>query len=196
IPNLVDLLGQAGGLGPNADLSGIRVVRREGETQRTMTVDLTRAVQTGDLSAVPQLQPDDVVIIPGASVGGVATGGVGGEPIYVMGLVGTPGAIPASGGLNLMQALSLAGGVAPTADLSAVEVVARDPSGSYLMRVDLEAEIRSGSGGPMLHAGDAIRVIDRRGGVGAAAVDAARVTLSASRDLLNILAIRDVLRNN
>lgn len=194
IPNLVDLLGQAGGLGANADLSEIRVVRREGDTQRTLTVDLTRAVQSGDLSAVPPLQPDDVVIVP-ASSGGLVAGGVGGEPIYVMGWVGTPGAVPAAGGINLMQALSLAGGVAPNADLTKVEVVANDPAGSYLMRVDLESEIRSGSGGPILRPGDAIRVVDKHG-FAQTALSAAQITLDASRDLLNILAIRDILRNN
>ena len=194
IPNLVDLLGQAGGLGANADLSDIRIVRREGENQRTLTVDLTRAVQSGDLSAVPPLQPNDVVIVP-ASSGGLTAGGVGGEPIYVMGWVGTPGAIPAMGGINLMQALSLAGGVAPNADLTKVEVVANDPAGSYLMRVDLESAIRSGSGGPILRPGDAIRVVDKDG-FGEVALGAAQVALGASRDILNILAIRDILRNN
>jgi polysaccharide biosynthesis/export protein len=194
IPNLVDLLGQAGGLGANADLSEIRVVRREGDTQRTLTVDLTRAVQSGDLSSVPPLQPDDVVIVP-TSGGGIAAGGVAGEPIYVMGLVGTPGAVPGGGGINLMQALSLAGGVAPDADLTKVEVVANDPAGSYLMRIDLESEIRSGSGGPILRPGDAIRVVDKHG-FAQVALGAARLTLDASRDLLNILAIREVLRDN
>lgn len=199
IPSLVDLLGQAGGLGPTADLSAIRIVRRDGQAQRTLTVDLGRAVESGDLAQVPALQPEDVIIVPASSAIGTVGGmgaGLGVEPIYVMGLVGAPGAIASGGELNLMQALSLAGGVAPNADLSEVEIVGRDAGGSsFLLKVDLDEAIQSGHGGPTLRPGDAILVTGRRGFAGTAGT-VLRGTLDASRDLLNILAIRDVLRNN
>lgn len=193
IPGLVDLLGQAGGLGPTADLSGIRIVRREGQTQRTLSVDLSHAVETGDLAGIPALQPEDVVIVPASAAAGTMGGMVGGDPIYVMGAVGMPGAVPAGGDLSLMQALSLAGGVSPNADLDEIEIIGRDTGGgSFLMRVDLEEAIESGNGGPTLRPGDAIFVSAKGGGLGTAF----RATLDASRDILNLLAIRDVLRNN
>lgn len=201
IPPLVDLLGQAGGLGPTADLSRVRVLRSEGEAKRTLEVDLTRAIQSGDASNVPALQPEDVVFVPpvsAAGVGGAATGGLGGGSFaYILGTVAQPGAVPAGEGVDLFAALALAGGVPPQADLKRIDIISNDPAGgTYRLRVDLENEIISGRGGPQIQPGDHIHVPFRPTSLGEKALTAAQVTLGASRDLLNLIVVRDIILGN
>ena len=199
IPGLVDLLGQAGGLGPTADLSRVRILRSEGEGKRTLEVDLTRAIQSGDASNVPGLQPEDVIFVPPVSLGGAggaAAGGglTGGNFAYILGTVGQPGAVPAGEGVDLFSALALAGGVAPEADLSRIDIISNDAAGgTYRLTVDLENEVMSGRGGPEIQPGDRIRVYTRPPSLGAQAVTAAQATLGASRDLLNLILVRDII---
>ena len=196
LPDLMGLLAEAGGLSPTADLSNVRIVRTEGEQKRTINVDLSQAVTSGELGGLPRLQTNDLIIVPAnaAAAGGTIGGGVGTGTIYVMGLVGRQGPIGASNGLTLFQALALAGGLAPTADLRAVEVLSSDPrGGSYLMRVDLEREILSGNPGPMVRPGDSIRVLERDPNAMELATSVLRGTLDASRDFLNLILIRDVV---
>jgi protein involved in polysaccharide export with SLBB domain len=99
--------------------------------------------------------------------------------------------------MTLVQALAVAGGLAPDADWRNVEVIASDPvGGTYLVRVDLEREIQSGRGGPEIRPGDSIRVPVRDPNLAQVALGALRGTLEASRDVLNLLLVRDVLTND
>ncbi len=199
IPEIMDLLAQAGGLGPTADLSGVRIVRRDGDAQRTIPVDISRAVETGDLRGLPGLQRDDLIIVPGGAgaVGGGVGGGLGAGSAYVMGAVGASGPIGVSSNMTLFQALAVAGGLSPVANWNEIEVLAADQSGgTFLMRVDLERELQSGRGGPEIRPGDSIHVPIRDPNVAQVALTALRGTLDASRDLLNLILIRDVLTNN
>lgn len=197
IPDLVDLLGQAGGLGPTADLTAIRIMRRKGATEQSFTVDVTRAMEAGEQAGLPELQAGDVVFVPTSAgvPGGTAAGLAGGNAVYVLGSVGRPGAIPAGNKIDLFQALSMAGGLTPDADLHRVEILAQDGRGGpYLVRVDLEKEILAGRGGPSLRPGDSIRVPSQTRGLGHQAWGAARTALGVSRDVLNLFLIRNVLK--
>ena len=196
LPDLMDLLARAGGLGPTADLGGVRIVRRDGDAQNTIDANITRAVESGTIGALPRLQPGDLIIVPSNAT--TAGGGVAGSgAAFVLGQVGIPGPLGVTNGLTLVQALSLAGGLAPNADWHNVEVIMTDPNGgSYLLRVDLEREIQSGRGGPEIRPGDSIRVPARDPNLGQVALGALRGTLEASRDVLNLLLVRDVLTNN
>ena len=197
IPELMDLLAQAGGLGPTADLGSVRIVRREGDTQRTLDANVSGAVESGNLASLPRLQSGDLVIVP-SNVGGAGggMGGVGSGAAFVLGQVGRPGPFGVTTGMTLVQALAVAGGLGPEADWHNVEVIATDPTGgTYLLRVDLEREIQSGRAGPEIRPGDSIRVPVRDPNLGEVAIGALRGTLEASRDVLNLLLVRDVLTN-
>lgn len=197
LPDLMGLLAEVGGLSPTADLSNVRIVRTEGELKRTINVDLSSAVASGNLAGLPRLQTNDLIIVPAnaaAATAGAIGGGVGTGTIYVMGAVGRQGPIGAATGLTLFQALSLAGGLALNADLRAVEVISSDPAGgSYLMRVNLEQEILSGNPGPIIRPGDSIRVRPRDLRGMELATSVLRGTLETSRDLLNLILIRDIV---
>jgi polysaccharide export outer membrane protein len=196
IPGLVDLLGSAGGLNATADLSAVRILRRkEGGGPATLTVDLSRAVQTGDLSAVPKLEPGDVVYVPAAAAGGAGQV-VGGGGIYVMGEVLRPGAYSSLPGMSLMQLLAIAGGLSPRADLSRILIFGTDPAGRpFRIKVDLGREMETGGRGPEIRLGDTVIVASLEAGPVAITWNVLRETLAVSRDVLNLFLIQDVVKN-
>lgn len=194
MPDIVNLLGQAGGLGAGGDLSQVRILRRGDQGEQTLQVDLNKAIKAGDLSGLPTLQTGDVVFVP-PTVG--AGGGASiGDAVYVLGEVARPGSYSTGAGVDLIQALGLAGGATANSDLSAVEVLARDSGGgSYLLKVNLEEKLKTGSGGPEIHAGDTIRVPSRTTSPAYQAWNVLRAGLGTTRDVLNLVLIRDALKN-
>jgi polysaccharide export outer membrane protein len=62
--------------------------------------------------------PDAVVTVTVKSVGG--------SQVFVIGKVNKPGAFPLAGPLDVMQALSLAGGATPFADTNSIRILRRD----------------------------------------------------------------------
>ncbi len=194
MPDIVNLLGQAGGLGAGGDLSQVRILRRGDAGEQTLQVDLNKAIKQGDLTGLPALQPGDVVFVPPTA--GASTGAVG-DAVYVLGEVQRPGGYSVGTGLDLMQALGLAGGTTPNSDLAQVEILARDGmGGSYLVKVDLEEKLRSGNGGPEVRAGDTIRIPSRTTSTTYQAWSMLRAGLGTTRDVLNLVLIRDALKNN
>jgi polysaccharide biosynthesis/export protein len=193
MPGLLDLLGATGGLGAGADLSAVRILRRkESGGPETMTVDLATAVQTGDVSNVPALEPGDVVFVPGVSAGGGT--GIGGGGVYVVGEVLRPGAYAAPPGADLLQVVAIAGGLSPRADLSQVVVVGADPQGgAFRVKVDLRRLMESGGRGPEVRSGDTVIVSTLQAGAAGVAWNVLRESLAISRDVLNLFLIRDYI---
>lgn len=191
IPGLVEVLGAAGGLSPGGDLGRIQILRTEGGRQTAVTVDLAQAMARGDLSNLPALQAGDVVFVP--SIGGEA-GGAG--PAFVLGHVARPGAVPVGSGLDLAKVLSLAGGTLPTGRLDKVQVIGSQPGGEpFVAEVDLERLFETGDANFLVRPGDTIRVPPRRATL-AAAWSVTRDVLGVSRDVLNLILISDVLKEN
>jgi polysaccharide export outer membrane protein len=56
----------------------------------------------------------------------VAVKTVGGNRVYVIGKVNRPGDFPLTGPIDVMQALSLAGGATPFADTNDIRILRRD----------------------------------------------------------------------
>jgi polysaccharide biosynthesis/export protein len=192
IPNLVDLLGMTGGLSPQADLSKVRILRKAGGETQTLSVDLSAAVQTGDLTGVPGLKTGDLIMIPGSTGGtGQLTGA---SAVYVLGAVARPGPYNAVAGMNVIQLLSVAGGTTDRADLGQIEVLAAEGTASYRVQVDLNREIEAGRGGLVLRAGDTVVVPSAKAGAAAVTWAVVQQTLATSRDVLNIFLIKNVLK--
>jgi polysaccharide biosynthesis/export protein len=192
IPSLVDVLGAAGGLGAGADLSRVQVFRKKGDRQTAQSVDLTRALQSGDFTGLPVLEPGDVVYVPTVAGPG---GSESPNAIYVTGDVSRPGPYGIGDGLDLLKVLSVAGGTLPTADLSAVQVVGKDAAGrSFVVVVDLQRYLDRGQANFTVQPGDAVRVPSRSHARLGIAWIAAREALGLSRDVLNLFLIKDVLK--
>lgn len=121
----------------------------------------------GDLHAeglsVPQLTqvlierikkfiPDPVVT--------VATKTIGGNHVYVVGKVNRPGDYPFSRPIDVMQALSMAGGATPFASLSSIRILRRDGDKQIAIRFNYN-RIEDGKDlkeNILLHSGDTVVV--------------------------------------
>ena len=192
IPGLIEVLGAAGGLGPQADLGRVQIFRSEGKQRTTVTVDLLRAMKTGDFEGLPELRANDVVFVPST----MTELGAGTDAAYVVGEVARPGAYSVGTGLDLLKLLSLSGGTPRTADISRVRIVTQDPAGKSLVaEVDLEEFLASGQTGFLVRPGDAVHVPSVESTIPRTAWIAAREFLAASRDVLNLLLIQDVIKD-
>lgn len=190
IPNIVDLMGMAGGFGPQADLANVRIMRKtpQGGTT-TITADLTGAMEAGDQTGLPALEPGDVVFVPATMVGGAA---LGGDVVHVLGAVAKPGPYSLASAADLYQLFSLAGGVLPNGNLSEVEILAEDVhSGGYRVTVDLERHADAGRKGLPLQAGDTVIVPARSASPVAQAWTVIREGLGLARDVYLIREIAD-----
>ncbi|MFN4180522.1 MAG: SLBB domain-containing protein [Armatimonadota bacterium] len=123
---VMDLLSQAGGLMPTANISNVSVNRR-GEV---INLNLTKLWE-GDLGQNPELQDGDLVLIPAS------------QRIWVTGAVQRPGSFDYQPNMTILDAISIAGGPRSLeeADLSAVKVI----SGEIARTVNLEAAFRTGA---------------------------------------------------
>ena len=91
----------------------------------------------------------------------VAVKAIGGNEIYVLGRVNRPGEYPFSQPIDVMQALSLAGGTTPFASLNHIVILHRDSSGeqhSTRFRYGAVAHGRDLSQNVLLHSGDTVVV--------------------------------------
>ncbi len=128
----VQLLAQAGGPKPEADLQGAFIIR--GDTR--LEVDLSRQM-TGRQTGQP-LIPGDTLVVPARQADA--------QRVLVVGEVRTAQAIPFREGLSTLDAVLGAGGGTETADLQGVRIARRVPGGAGQdITVDLEKVIKKGA---------------------------------------------------
>lgn len=106
------------------DLQSDVLIRPDGGMSFALAGELQAAGHTvAELTAlletrVRKFVPDAVVT--------VAVKAIGGNRIYVLGKVNRPGDFPLGGPMDVMQALSLAGGTTPFADTNGIRILHRD----------------------------------------------------------------------
>lgn len=141
------------------DLKTVALVRPDGGLSFPLVGDVAAAGHTlGQVRDVlaqrlkPYI-PDPVVT--------VAIKEIGGDHVYVLGRVNRPGEYPFSQPVDVMQALSLAGGATPFASLNHIVILHRDSSGEQhatRFRYSQVAHGRDLSQNVLLHSGDTVVV--------------------------------------
>lgn len=114
--SLLELLALAGGVRPGASEQAVLMRRgaQPGDPEQRIELTVgTRNVPTQALQDA-ELQPGDVVYVPLAS------------RFFVYGEVGNPGAYPMEQGMNVMRAVSLAGGLTPRASERRISIKRTD----------------------------------------------------------------------
>ena len=150
IPNLWEVIREAGGPTELADLSNVTIIRAGEQEGKVEKVNLDSYLKKGDLSKIPQLGPGDAINVPRSAIG------TGGEPsvpaqfqgrdiYYIYGQIGKPGAYPLNEPIDLLDAITLAGGTAPTANMKKVKVIAKGERYSQVISIDMEKYINQGS---------------------------------------------------
>jgi polysaccharide export outer membrane protein len=106
------------------DLQGEVLIRPDGGMSFALAGELQAAGRTvSELTSM--LETRIRKFIPDAVVT-VAVKAAGGNRVYVIGKVNRPGDFPLTGPIDVMQALSLAGGATPFADTNEIRILRRD----------------------------------------------------------------------
>jgi len=142
---VTEALAGAGGPSANADLTRVTITRAD---QHVLTIDLAPSARSGRAENNVELEPGDLIIVP-----------EGARPtVQVLGEVLHPAQYPLEAGAKLMDALSLAGGPTPNADLTSATI--SRIGGEGLIKIDLGAVMIGGdlSKNLTLEPGDALYV--------------------------------------
>lgn len=184
LPDLLQLLSQAGGPLPGADLSSVSIVRPGVGGADVVKVDVASYMRGQETTPLPALLPGDTVDVPSLAMGGGGIGGVG--LVYILGEVATPGAYPAAEGLDLLQLIALAGGTTPEARLDNVAVVMDGGASQVVATVDLDNVIENGTAAPFyLGSGDRVVVQGTTSSVLAQTLGITSTVLGYGRDILS-----------
>ena len=171
IPNLWQIILEAGGPLPTSQLDNVTIVR--GATKdagKIIHADVTRAFELGDFTILPPIYPDDTVHIIGGSSGTGATGTTNPnvwqpsplerrDAVYIFGEVRSPGKYNIEKNMDLLDAIVLAGGATENANLKKVRLFFRGRKHSELAIVNLNNYMNKSFPLPLtLNPGDAVYV--------------------------------------
>jgi polysaccharide export outer membrane protein len=135
---LLEMLLKAGAPTPTAGTEAL-VVRGRAEGSRAATSTVLRAnldaLQRGDLSQDLALRPGDMVFVPRAEPT---------APVYVMGLVKSPGAYQVTKGATVLQVLAQAGGVTDRGSTRRITIVRKTPQRNLEMKAALHDPVQPG----------------------------------------------------
>jgi len=194
IPSLTEVIGQAGGALPGADLSRIEVVHKKGAGGQTVYANLSEALRGGNTTGLPTLQPGDIITIPAGLGQGMA---VAGEGVGVLGEVAKPGIYPIGAGQDLWAVLAEAGGLTPHGDYSNVRVITRDRGTNAVVTINLKAVLDRGVLKPTgIKPGDVVFVSTSAGSKFANAFGGFETVLRISTDILNLIVLQQITQNN
>jgi len=142
-------LSLAGGPTPKANLRQVTVRRESGEM---FTVNLYKTITQGDMSQNLVLDDGDTVVVPSVAEGR--------NKVFVLGEVASPGVYPSQGGLNVIEAVSMAGGFKETAVLGSARIVRGDLRKPEVIACNLKSILNNGdmSQNITLHDGDILYV--------------------------------------
>jgi polysaccharide export outer membrane protein len=167
MPDLWSVIREAGGPTEAADLSAVKIIRGGEEAGQTIRVNLAQMLEKGDLSKLPKLKIGDTIEIPRSILSfgaeGVAPSFTGRNIYYIYGRIQRPGVFPLEEKVDLLDAIVLAGGPTPEADLKEVKVLIKGATYSSVVKVNLEDF--SSSGRPsrfLLHPEDTIILPERK----------------------------------
>ena len=150
IPDLWNIILDVGGPTEMADLSRVTIVRKTAEKSDVVPVDLLAILKGGDLSKAPKIQSGDLVNVPTSNFDAAfnitdRTKFEGRNVFYVLGSVFEPGPLPLEGGLDVLDAIALAGGYNEEADLKNISVIMKGPRTSNTMKINMNDYINTGS---------------------------------------------------
>jgi len=154
IPDLWGAIREAGGPTEFADLSSVSIIRGDPESEVLM-VDLEARLKAGGLKGLPKLKPKDTIWIPRSSLSTTS-----GQPLptslergnlySIWGEVHSPGVYPLEAQIDLVEAISFAGGPTSLADLKRIKVLRKGNPEGLLQRVNLKNSVEKGNPSPFL----------------------------------------------
>ena len=183
IPDLLQLLSQAGGPLPSADLSQVAIIRATPSGSKVIPIDVGAYMRGQATQPLPTLEPGDTIEIP-SIIGVSAVGGQG--LVFIFGEVRLPGAYPAPPGTDLLQLIAIAGGTTPEARLGDVAVVMDGGDGQVVAKVDLKEVMKRGSAAPFMVApGDRVIIPGSESDLAGQIIDGVATVFAFSVDIMS-----------
>jgi len=150
LPDVWNLIKEAGGVTNLADLSKVTLIRGTRDAGKIETLNIQALVAESRFDEIPKLYPGDIVEVP------VMPGGLQGlglpktsqdrrNVVYITGAVARSGLLNIEEGMDVLEAIAMAGGTTPDADLTKVRVVTKHETYSSVMSFDLEEYASTGS---------------------------------------------------
>jgi protein involved in polysaccharide export with SLBB domain len=142
IPNLWTIINEAGGVTPLGDLTRVTIIRGGDNAGEVLVVDVLGAIEGGEIDKLPKIGRQDTIEIPSTPFG-IPAADIGQQLnkknyIYVIGAVNIPGPIKFEQNVDVLDALALAGGPTPDADLKNARIISKDGYFAQTMQIDLE----------------------------------------------------------
>ena len=128
IMTLMEAISLSGGLEKNAAGKEVRILRWKmggGMERQTLTVDVQSMFETMDFRKDQYLRPRDIIFVP------TLGGGEGASEYLALGDFATPGFHPYTEGLDVIRAVTRAGGVSSDARWDAARLLRPDKTGNY-----------------------------------------------------------------
>lgn len=131
---ILEAIADVGGFAVDANLAAIKLTRKNGQT---LTLDLFKAMNQGDVSQNVDIDDGDLVYIPRLTKAE--------NRVYVFGEVKTPGAYPFEGTTaRVFDIIAQAGGVTVFADEAETRVVRGDPANPQIIIANMKALMEQG----------------------------------------------------
>jgi polysaccharide export outer membrane protein len=160
MPGVWEAILEAGGATPAAELGGVQIVRAETQPgeERVITLDLSRGIDGSDPASLPELRPNDQIVVPTADkVPG------GGSNVQILGAVNVPGTYRITTAHNVIEALSAAGGPTSNANLNKVYLTRVTSDGAVVHELKIRDYLKEGR--PLdnlpLQAGDTLTLFEQ-----------------------------------
>ena len=194
MPGMIEAIGAAGGALPTADLSRVEIVRKEANGgRRTLYANVAAAQRDANPATLPQLQPGDILTIPGGIGAGLGTAGDG---VGVLGEVTRPGVYPVGAGQDLWTVLAVAGGLTPRGNLSKVRIITNEGNTHAVVTLNLKQALDQGTHRPQIvRPGDIVYVMPSGSTKFGQAFAGMQALLSVSTDVLNLIVLQKLIND-
>ncbi|HWR84180.1 MAG TPA: polysaccharide biosynthesis/export family protein [Candidatus Deferrimicrobium sp.] len=171
IPDLWTIINEAGGITDVGDLNRVTIVRGGKDAGKIEIVNVADAVATGTLDKLPKIRRQDTIEIPktpaGLPSGELAQQAERKNVLYAVGAVNNPGPIQFEENTDILEALALAGGPSPMANLEKIKIITKDGFYGQSLQVDLQKYSETGTPGRyIMRKEDTFIVPERQPGLG------------------------------
>ncbi|MEA2031087.1 MAG: polysaccharide biosynthesis/export family protein [candidate division Zixibacteria bacterium] len=151
IPGLWSIINEAGGVTEIGDLSRVMIIHGgEGDNAgQVEIVNVRNAIATGTLNELPKISRMDTIEIPRTPIG-LPSAELGQPPrerkniVYVVGAVRQPGPITFEENVDVLEAISIAGGPIEQANLKETKVITKDGYYGQTIQLNLERYTKFG----------------------------------------------------
>ncbi len=168
IPDLWTIINEAGGATELGDLGRVLIIRGGENAGEVVTVNVKELVAGGKLQELPQIRSGDTIELPRTPAGLLSSTISQSHELrnlfYVIGEVNVPGAINLERNIDILDAIALAGGQTPDANLKNVRIITKAGAGTQIKRVNLVKYTNEAIAGRVFIRPEDVIILSRRSG--------------------------------